>query len=488
VEDLALTAGENETPVVWTPDPLLTQSGAGALYFGRPGPYNFDSGKTVASTVRTDTIDLPSDAWARLSLWVYMDVEPELDWDVLTVFVEADEGTTPVWTKSKVNTTMLSWQFIAVDLSAFVGKSVQVGVTFDSIEHSFNDGLGVVIDTLRVERMSAPKTCVEDTDCDDGLSCSIESCESGVCVYSTGICCQSVSDCGDGDACTVDLCGEGNQCMYVLGANADCCNNDAECEDNNTCTTDACADNLCVYQTSTEAGCCTSDATCDDNDTCTIDSCKNSKCLNVNTCCQSDAACDDGDDVCTTDTCENGKCKFELSSSPNCCAPVLYTNNFDDTGIEDWTLTSNSTICVWNMVYDGKNKSPPASLQFANPSTKKVDCPAAQGSARTPLIDLPDATGLKMEIDALVPPGDIFGGVLGSVRVVPENGPAVTILTGATLSGGSWKHSSISLDAYKGQAVQIEFFSMSPPPTPFSSAPSEGMYADNLEIIRPCGE
>ena len=487
VEDLALTAGENESAVVWTPD-LKSHSGAGALYFGIPGTYNFDSGKTVASTARTDTIDLPSDAWARLSLWVYVDVEPEPDWDVLTVFVEADGGTTPVWTKTQVNTTMQSWQFIAVDLSAFMGKSVQVGVTFDSVEHTFNDSLGVVIDTLRVERMSAPKTCVEDADCDDGLSCSTESCESGACVYITGICCQSVSDCGDFDVCTVDLCGEGNQCLYVPVANADCCNNDADCEDNNTCTTHACADDLCVYQTSTEAGCCTSDATCDDNDTCTTDSCKNSNCLNINTCCQSDAACDDGDDVCTTDTCVNGKCKFALATSPNCCMPVLYANNFDDTGIEDWTLTSNSTTCVWDLVYDGENQSPPASLQFANPSTKKVDCATATGTARTPPIDLPDTTGIKLGLSALLPAGDIFGGVLGAVRVVPENGPLKTLLTGATLSAGNWNYSFVSLDAYKGQTIQIEFYSASPPPSPFSSAPSEGMYVDNLEITRPCGE
>ncbi|MFT5434931.1 MAG: hypothetical protein ACI9OJ_005647, partial [Myxococcota bacterium] len=47
VADLAVNLGDDETPATWQPDPGQVHSGASALYFGIPGPYNYDTGKVV---------------------------------------------------------------------------------------------------------------------------------------------------------------------------------------------------------------------------------------------------------------------------------------------------------------------------------------------------------------------------------------------------------------------------------------------------------
>ncbi|QDG49895.1 hypothetical protein FIV42_03800 [Persicimonas caeni] len=53
---------------------------------------------------------------------------------------------------------------------------------------------------------AAPPECTEDTDCDDGNACTVNTCDDGTCVYTND---DSLS-CDDGDACTGgDMCSAG---------------------------------------------------------------------------------------------------------------------------------------------------------------------------------------------------------------------------------------------------------------------------------------
>lgn len=79
-----------------------------------------------------------------------------------------------------------------------------------------------------------------------------------------------------------------------------------------------------------------------------------------------------------------------------------------------------------------------------------MDCVLVNGIVCTLFLDLFDVMGIKLDLDVLFFVGDIFGGVLGVVWVVLENGLFKIFLMGVMLSSVVWKYSSVSLDVYKG--------------------------------------
>ena len=490
ISDLAVTLEGDASPAVWTPDPLHTHSGAGALYMGIPGTYNFDTGEVVKTEAWSADIAVPSGGGVTLQLWTYLDVEPETDWDVLSVMVSTDGASIPVWTKSSSNTVQKQWQLLSINLTAFVGKTIQVGLRFDSVEHTFNDTLGVVVDTVRLTQSGTVASCSTDGDCDDGLSCTTETCEQSVCVYAVGSCCQSDSDCDDSDACTADLCGADNACQFVPVSTTACCNTTDDCADGNSCTSEVCADNVCQYTPVVGEGCCTSNSQCNDNDVCTIDTCNEYNCQSVNTCCQADGECDDGDDLCTIDTCVNGACKFTTKSVPGCCSPTLFEATFEDNSLDGWTMVSPSPVCKW-AIETGPSSSPSNALFFGNPVTNKVDCLNANGKATTPPIPLPDVAGAKLEFQFYAPPvisTDPFGG-LGTtftVTVIPATGTNSVVFSKLSNEGSVWTSNVENLDQWKGQTVQFQFYALGPPQTPFSNGSGGPVYVDDVRVTQPC--
>ena len=197
----------------------------------------------------------------------------------------------------------------------------------------------------------APIDRCEGIDCDDGVSCTVDSCDpsSGVCVWVLsedhcfiGGACYSAGDahpndpcrqcdaareglawsalaegaaCDDTDACTTGeqctsglclgealVCGEGEPCLQwtcdsAAGCESMALEDGALCDDDNPCTLDT----LCA------AGACTSDIidTCDDGNPCTDDACEPaSGCTHT----FNEAPCDDGQ-PCTSDhVCSEGVC------------------------------------------------------------------------------------------------------------------------------------------------------------------------------------
>jgi len=197
----------------------------------------------------------------------------------------------------------------------------------------------------------------EHTKCDDGNSCSTDSCSKTGCVHK-----PSAADCDDKSACTTgDKCGEKNGKAVCLAGTATVCN------DANPCTADSCdAKKGCVHKPKSAhqpcypadaktkgKGMCkpgvatchegvlgkcvgavvpagkeacdgkdddcdgkTDEGACDDSDACTKDVCeaKTGKCIHT-----AAADCDDKS-VCTVDTCAKatGKCVFTPKGNAPC--------------------------------------------------------------------------------------------------------------------------------------------------------------------------
>jgi len=127
-----------------------------------------------------------------------------------------------------------------------------------------------------------PAPCTSDADCDDGVPCTVDSCE-----VSSGLCANAPDNafCDDGVGCTNDACDPETGCESTPV--------DANCDDGIDCTVDACDAELdCLF---------TSDpGRCDDGIACTDDVCDALRgCLFT----PNDANCDDGVD-CTIDACD----------------------------------------------------------------------------------------------------------------------------------------------------------------------------------------
>ncbi|HIA03384.1 MAG TPA: hypothetical protein EYN66_15990, partial [Myxococcales bacterium] len=486
IQDLGVDLSAEEIPVNWIPDPVVTHSGAGALYFGIAGNYHFDNDKIVVGTATTPAFTLPVGKSAELTFWTFMDVETGSDWDVLSVIVKTGAAAIPIWSKNDDNIILGEWQKITVDLTAFAGQQIAISIKFDSVDPTFNSTTGVIIDTLRIAALPTAKGCTQDEDCNDNVACTEDLCgASGTCEYQISTnCCAVDTDCSDGNSCTIDLCGADNTCQNLAVANPDCCNTDDECNDNNDCTTDTCkSNNLCENQVKDDPNCCTKATECNDNDKCTIDTCKDYMCFNFNTCCQTDDECNDGDDICTVDTCVSGKCKYSYKPIAGCCEPLIFNENFDAYD-DDWSSFSSSAKCKWSVVENAKAKSQPSAMYYGDPTAKNYNCSKNSGWTKTPEISIPDKDGLSLEFDLWMHTESSSSYDKTTVHIW-SNGKKTSIFSKAQLfdSLQKWKHLKYSLNAFKGKTIQVEF-KFDTIDTLYNS--TEGVYVDNFKVTDPC--
>ncbi len=170
--------------------------------------------------------------------------------------------------------------------------------------------------------------CQVNTDCNDGVACTDDTCVSGVCVFTTnnancvddGLFCTGLEVC---DA-TLNCISTGNPCLANEFCNdttntCDECQVATDCNDNIGCTDDTCVAGTCVFTTN-NANCvddglfCTGPEVCDAALDCISagDPCLANQFCNdtTNTCdeCQTNVHCDDGN-PCTDDTCVSGTCQ-----------------------------------------------------------------------------------------------------------------------------------------------------------------------------------
>ncbi len=165
-------------------------------------------------------------------------------------------------------------------------------------------------------------TCAVHSDCNDNNACTLDSCLAGSCDYSASIACNDLSSCTDDyclngfcehdpiycndlDACTMDTCIGGS-----------CRNTPLNCADASLCTNDTCIGGFCIN----------APVACDDNISCTTDACNpgNGNCVFTPVVCPSDGL------PCTTDTCVSGSC---VSLPKNCDDDNLCTTDACASGI-----------------------------------------------------------------------------------------------------------------------------------------------------------
>ena len=200
-----------------------------------------------------------------------------------------------------------------------------VGCTKDSCTQgtcSHTDNLSCPVGSL----CNLSTGCAKAADCvNDGECTSADACQTN------GVCANG--------SCTFSGCGPGSKCCGSEGCQA-CCT-DTDCNDGLGCTRDTCRGGICSFQPDSglcpagsptcdpKLGCiaCTSAAECDDKVPCTTDTCENHKCVNTKLC---NAKC-----CCTDVDCQGGitplalpigmKCTYSVCGAAGMCTPKTTT-------------------------------------------------------------------------------------------------------------------------------------------------------------------
>ncbi len=130
------------------------QTPPGVLYYGDPTVQNYAFSGANNGTALSPTIAIAAGSnKPTLKFWLYMDTEGGGTYDILTVNVlVGGVAIAPApWSKvTAANLTMKAWTEISVDLSAQVGKTIQLSFVFNTGDGVANSTFGVAVDELRV--------------------------------------------------------------------------------------------------------------------------------------------------------------------------------------------------------------------------------------------------------------------------------------------------------------------------------------------------
>ena len=159
-----------------------------ALYYGIPVVWNYNF-KVSSGTVTSPAIALVPGA-ATLTFRIYLDVEPSLASDQLTVRARLPEASgnksLVLWTRDALiglDPGPTGWLDVTVSLAAVAGETIVLEWAFDTVDSTLNTGEGVWLDDIAVEQTCDPPSCAVSADCDDGLAGSEDTCSSGVCTF-----------------------------------------------------------------------------------------------------------------------------------------------------------------------------------------------------------------------------------------------------------------------------------------------------------------
>jgi hypothetical protein len=300
-------------------------------------------------------------------------------------------------------TTYLPFTF---DLSAYVGKTVQLRFSFDTVDSFANGFAGPSIDKL-------------------ALSGTVQACDSNA------ACTNSVGSytC----ACKTGYSGDGKTCADVN----ECTAGTAGCSTNATC------------------GNTTGSFTC----TCNAGYAGDGKtCTDVNECTAGTAVCAPAADCSNTTGSYTCACKAGYTGDGKTCTDVdeckattAYTPDFS-TSLSSWVVTASDASVKWQ-ASGGK-------LVYGNPATGNYNSGNKNsGTVTSPSLSLPagvTGTTLAFSLKNDVESDPDFDKL--TVEVIPAGGTAVTIGANNLFArGNTFKDYAINLDAYAGKNVQIRF-------------------------------
>ncbi len=156
--------------------------GKGALYYGNIAKGNFNDGASKG-TVTSPEFEVAAGERTELNFALYMDTESSTTYDRLEVFVLRGAKKTKVWDKKHKGFKLKQWIAYKVDLSAFGGEKVKLQWDFNTNDGVSNNGEGVYLDEIRLQRSCEDHVCNNVKDCDDGHAFSADSCQGGKCGY-----------------------------------------------------------------------------------------------------------------------------------------------------------------------------------------------------------------------------------------------------------------------------------------------------------------
>ncbi len=150
---------DDGTQVKWQSTTAMFHSPPNALYFGNGT--NFDNGGVAKGSALSPSValpNLPPEGKLHLSFFLYLDVDKNPLFDKFTVEVVDPEtltATTVFTKKDNVPEVVYATWFeaSAIDLSAFQGKTIKIRFSFDSVDHVLNDGFGVVVDDITIQKV-----------------------------------------------------------------------------------------------------------------------------------------------------------------------------------------------------------------------------------------------------------------------------------------------------------------------------------------------
>lgn len=136
-----------------------------SLYYGNPQTLDYSTGVLANSgSLWTPEILLPARVGLTFRFWVWMDVQPSENLDILTVTAHMDLGEFVLW-KKPPDHPMTMWKEVVVDISALQSRPVRFEFRFDTRDGLGNSGRGVYLDDILVRSTCKPVACVTDLDC-----------------------------------------------------------------------------------------------------------------------------------------------------------------------------------------------------------------------------------------------------------------------------------------------------------------------------------
>jgi hypothetical protein len=150
--------------------------------------------------------------------------------DVFNVIVKPEGAPVTVWSSDAIaGTTEGKYVPVSVPLDQFAGKSVRICFQFDAGDSAANVKGGAWVDDVKIAVACQKTECTLDNDkvCVDKCaadSCSVPTCSDNLCECKPiKDCCVDDKACDDGDSCTADSCDKASkQCKHTL-TDPKCC-------------------------------------------------------------------------------------------------------------------------------------------------------------------------------------------------------------------------------------------------------------------------
>ena len=170
----------------WQVDDERAFSTPYSLYAGEIVSHTYDVGAPVNANARSPRVILPAKSEAMLKFRLFADLhQPDCATDYFRVGISKGITGPTQYVYTQCDST---GGFIPVNVSLDEWSSSTIHIHFEFISDTFkNDGEGIYVDNIRVEKLEDPPSCCEhDNDCLDEDECTVEWCtgteDGGVCM------------------------------------------------------------------------------------------------------------------------------------------------------------------------------------------------------------------------------------------------------------------------------------------------------------------